>query len=373
MKRRRVVIAGGGTGGHFYPALVLAQTLQKRGWEPLLAVRKGDPALALLEIQSIPSAELDLRGMPRSGSPLELLRAGASFGWKLAAGLDRARRLLRDFEPAAVVGMGGYLSFPVTAAAALRRIPRAVHESNAVLGLANQACVSLGARLFWGLPPPPGTPGKLTGTPIRPALWTALEPAAARRELDLSPDRRTLLVFGGSQGAKGVNQAVPRACARLWGKHPESFQVLHLAGARDAVTVRAAYGRGPALVLDYLERMELAYGAADLVLCRAGASTLAELAALKKPSVLVPYPFAAARHQDANALLLESRGAAVMAAEEGLGERLAGVLEDLLFSKESSSRRGAMAEAFSALGLPPAPRAAEELADAVETLAETRS
>ena len=295
------MIAGGGTGGHFYPALVLAQTLQKRGWEPLIAVRKGDPALPLLEKESIPSAELDLRGMPRSGSPLELLRAGAAFGLKLASGFDRARRLLRDFAPAVAVGMGGYLSFPVTAAAAVRGIPRAVHESNAVLGLANRACVSLGARLFWGLPSREGTPGTLTGTPIRPALWTGLDPARARRELELSPDRATLLVFGGSQGAKGINQAVPRACARLWVKNPDAFQVLHLAGPRDAATVRAAYGRGPARVLESLERMELAYGAADLVVCRAGASTLAELAALKKPAILVPYPFAAARHQDERA------------------------------------------------------------------------
>lgn len=371
MNRRRAVIAGGGTGGHFYPALVLAKTLRRRGWETLIAVRMDDPALPVLERESMPSAEIDLHGLPRAGGTGALIKAGASFGLKLARALDRSRRLLRDFDPDATVGMGGYLSFPLAAASALRGIPRAVHESNAVLGLANRACLSLGARLFWGLPPPPGAPGRLTGTPIRPELWSCPEPGPSRRELGLDPALPTLLAFGGSQGARGINRAVPDACAAAW-RQGSRFQVLHLAGPREDPAVRSAYGKGQAVVFPYMERMDLAYGACDLVVCRSGASTLAELAALRKPAVLVPYPFAAARHQELNARLLESRGAARVALEDGGAvPGLAGALVDLLFSEGCASRRAAMAAAYESLALPAPARAAEELADAVETLVET--
>jgi UDP-N-acetylglucosamine--N-acetylmuramyl-(pentapeptide) pyrophosphoryl-undecaprenol N-acetylglucosamine transferase len=332
-----------------------------------MLVRAGDPALPRLEAQSIPAATLDLVGLPR--------RPGLSwavFGWKLAGALRLADRILRDFKPDVVVGMGGYLTFPAAASARRRGVPCAVHESNAMLGLANRACVALGAALLRGLPPVEGeSAGKLTGTPVRPGLWTSGDTQAARRALGLDEERKTVLIFGGSQGARGLNLQLPAALARTVPAVPGGVQVLHLAGAKSADEVTAAYAAAgcpnlSAKVLPYLDAMEKAYAAADLVVCRAGASTIAELACQKKPAVLVPFPHATGRHQDANARLLEKCAAARVVPEEELDSRLAGVLGDLLASKTSLRE---MSDAYGRLGLPCGADAVRSLTDAVERMA----
>ena len=367
---KRIVIAAGGTGGHFYPGLVLAKTLRERGWQPLMLVRRQDPAVAALEREGLASCEIDLSGLPRSPTPRVAL-----FAWKLLKSLASLRRILSDFQPQAVVGMGGYLSFPTVASAAGLRIPRAVHESNTVLGLANRLCLPLGARLFWGLPSAPGQPsGVLTGTPIRPALWRLAEAGAARQRLRLDAALRTILVFGGSQGARGLNTLAPRALAEAAKAAPGGLQVLHLAGSKEVEEVRLAYsGAGlKAEVLPYLEEMDQAYAAADLVVCRAGASTLAELGAQRKPAILVPYPSAAAGHQEVNARLFERIGAARVVLEKDSEEFLVPTLADLLSSEWGARRRLEMVQAYSSLGLPAPEHSAALLADAVEGLAQTR-
>ena len=347
---KRVVIAAGGTGGHFYPGLVLADTLRARGWEPLLLVRAGDPALAVLESKGIAAVEVDLKGLPRRPS-LDLLR----FPGKVVGAFVLVNRILRSFGPQAVVGMGGYLTFPALAAAAKRGIPRALHESNAVLGLANRMSLAFGAELFWGLPRQDGDGGTLTGTPIRPALWTALDAAAARRALGLDA-AATVLVFGGSQGARALNRLVPAALAKA--KTP---QVLHLSGPKEAAEVEAAYKTAglKATVLPYLEAMEQAYAAADVVICRSGASTLAELAAQRKRSVLIPFPHAAGNHQEINARVFERLGAAKVVLEQDIEASLEGQVRELLSGPEA---------AYPELGLPAPAKTAEALADAVERL-----
>jgi len=365
----RVVIAAGGTGGHFYPGLVLAQTLKQRGWQPLLLVRAGDPALPRLEAEGIPAATLDLKGFPRRPGP-----GWASFPWKLAGAWRLAGRILRDFEPRVVVGMGGYLTFPAVLAARLRGVPCAVHESNTVLGLANRASTALGAALWRGLPTARADDisGLLTGTPVRPAFWTGTDAASARRELGLDPGRPTVLVFGGSQGARGLNESVPAALGQAARSAPGQLQVLHLAGSKSTDAVSSAYaaaGSGLRVkVLPYLDAMEKGYGAADLVICRAGASTIAELAALRMPAVLVPYPHATGRHQDANARLLAEAGAARAVPEADLDSRLAAELSDLLTSVSARQRRQDMSNAYDRLQLPRAEQAVRNLADAVERL-----
>src|SRR3989338_1395215 len=164
-----------------------------------MIVRRGDQALPTLEKEGIPASEIDLTGLPRRISP-----AWPGFAFKLLGSLRLLRRILKDFHPDAVVGMGGYLTFPTVLSAALRGIPRAVHESNAVLGLANKMCGYFGAELFWGLPPAHGQ-GALFGTPIRPALHKHGQKVPARRALGLDESRLTVLVFGGSQGARSIN------------------------------------------------------------------------------------------------------------------------------------------------------------------------
>lgn len=357
---KRAVIAAGGTGGHFYPGLVTALALKKRGWEPLMVVRAADPALGELERAGIPALPVDLRGLPRRPGP-ELF----AFASKLFGSLGTLSRALKAFHPDLAVGMGGYLTFPLAFAARRRGVPCAVHESNAVLGLANAASVRLGARLFWGLPPADArAEGTVVGTPIRPALWTRAPAAQARRALGLDPERATVLAFGGSQGAAGLNAALPAALRSL------DAQVLHLAGKGKGDAARAAYAAAGvrAEVREYLEDMASAYGAADLVVCRAGASTLAELAAQRAPAVLVPYPHAAADHQDANARVLERAGAAVRLPERELAARLGPALGDLLDYNAGPARRAAMSAAYAKLGLPPADATTDGFVAALERM-----
>ncbi len=358
---KRVVIAAGGTCGHFYPGLVTAQALKARGWEPLMVVRVDDPAAAVLEREGIAYLPVDLRGLPRSLGP-ELF----AFASKLAGSLGTLSRALKAFQPDLAVGMGGYLTFPLVWAAGRRGVPRAVHESNAVLGLANAASQRLGAELFWGLPPAEtGAPGTVVGTPIRPALWARRPAAQSRRELGLAPERPTVLVFGGSQGAARINALLPAAVKTI----PDA-QVLHLAGKGKAEAASAAYAAAgvKAEVREYLDDMAAAYGAADAVVCRAGASTLAELAAQRAPAVLVPYPHAAADHQTANARVFERAGAALLLPEPALADRLGPALAELLDSSSGRARRETMSSSYAALGLPAADATVDGFVAALERM-----
>lgn len=350
---KRVIIAAGGTGGHFYPGLVAALELKARGWEPLVVVRKDDPAKARLEAAGLACLEVDLIGMPRK------LGLGLfSFAAKLAGSLRLMSRVTRDFKPALVVGMGGYLTFPVAYGAWRRGVPIALHESNAILGLANKAAIMFGAKIFWGLPPAEGN-GTVVGTPVRPALYGTRDAGDARRALGLDPGRKTVLVFGGSQGAKALNEGVPKAMKDAG----IDAQVLHLAGkGRSEETLQSYKSAGlTAIVLDYLEDMAAAYAAADVVVCRSGASTLAELAAQRKTAALVPYPHAAANHQDANARVFEKTGTARRIPETDLSDALGPCLADML--------KSSTAENFASLGLPPAERTTALFVDELEKLA----
>jgi UDP-N-acetylglucosamine--N-acetylmuramyl-(pentapeptide) pyrophosphoryl-undecaprenol N-acetylglucosamine transferase len=355
---KRILIAAGGTGGHFYPGISLAKTLRQKGWEALFIVRQDDPAKKTLEAEGFPYAEIPLQGMPRS------LRGWGRFAFGLAASLRLSFNIVSDFNPDLIAGMGGYLSFPAILAATLKRKPRLVHESNVLLGLSNQICAFLGAKLLRGLP---GEWGVLVGTPIRPSLWTPCDSATSKIALGLDLKIPTLLVFGGSQGARGVNLKVPEALKTLSEKFPNGFQVLHLSGNNSAI-VESVYQSTPfkVEVKSYFESMEQAYGAADLVLCRAGASTVAELCAQKKPAILVPFPAATANHQFENARVLEKAGAAVILPEEKILECLPSLIESLLLSKDAKEKRESMQEAYSRLALPVPAEAISRFADIIE-------
>ncbi|MFH1723350.1 MAG: UDP-N-acetylglucosamine--N-acetylmuramyl-(pentapeptide) pyrophosphoryl-undecaprenol N-acetylglucosamine transferase [Elusimicrobiota bacterium] len=372
----RIVVACGGTGGHFYPGYALARVLRSRGHEVLFVLRRQDPAARRLDCEHLPYAELDLHGLPRRPSVRWL-----SALWKLAGSLRLARNIMRAYRPGVAVATGGYLSAPVALAARLCGVPYVLHESNAVLGLANRLCAGGAEAVALSLPlrggPPRGVKTVVTGTPIREELWRRAGPARARLSLGLDPARRTLLVFGGSQGARALNEAAPEALKRFAGRHPDRLQVLHLSGPEHEGAVLAAYGKtaGPgsrglrAAVRGSLDRMGPAFAAADLALCRAGASTVAELAAQRVPAVLVPYPSATAGHQEANARVLEAAGAAQVLLEPELnGENLAARLEKLL-GEESAADLAAMAEAYGNLRLPEPSQSGRLLADVVEEAA----
>ena len=351
---KRVLIAAGGTGGHFYPGLVAAQTFKARGWEPLIVVKKDDPAKALLDKEDLAWTEVDLRGLPRGLSP----QTGI-FAVKLLGSLGLLSRAVRDFRPNLIVGMGGYLTFPAAYAAWRRGVPCALHESNSILGLANKASVMLGAKLFWGLPPTEG--GTLVGTPVRPELFTRKDAAASRKALGLDPSRPTVRIFGGSQGAQSLNTNMAGALKNT------GAQVLHLAGRNKSDETKAIYQRAgvAADVRDYLDDMASAYGAADLVVCRSGASTLSELVAQRLPAVLIPYPYAAADHQNANARVFETAGAAIRIEERELAQRLGPVLADLL---QSQTKRTGMSQAYDSLGLPQTEKTTKHFVDLLEAM-----
>jgi UDP-N-acetylglucosamine--N-acetylmuramyl-(pentapeptide) pyrophosphoryl-undecaprenol N-acetylglucosamine transferase len=365
VKAKRAVIASGGTGGHFYPGFALAQELRTRGWQTLFLVKKEDIARPALEEADFPYAELDMVSLPRSLNPL----AHASFWARFFSSLAMARRVMKDFRPDAVVGTGSYVAFPAILAARLAGVPVYIHESNAVFGLGNRIAAMFCTRAALGLPvrhdPAPGR-SSLTGTPVRKDFAALPGRAEARKALGLDPDRFTVLAFGGSQGAKRLNAAYAAALKGLKG----DVQSLHIAGRRNFDEVRSAYGaagleNAPGLKLfDYREDMPALYAAADLVVCRSGASTVAELALLAKPAVLVPLPTSAGDHQKHNALVLAAPGAA-LCVEEGndFDARLAAALRGL---SGDPGRAAAMAAAYPRAGIPDGLKAAGALADLLE-------
>jgi UDP-N-acetylglucosamine--N-acetylmuramyl-(pentapeptide) pyrophosphoryl-undecaprenol N-acetylglucosamine transferase len=328
----RVLIAGGGTGGHLFPGIAVAQELKQRLGAEVSFVGS--------------SYGIESRAVPRAGFPVDLLPIRGLLGegaagmlrafWRLPLSTVAAWRVLARRRPELVIGVGGYASFPAVVAALVRRIPVVLLEQNAKPGLTTRllarfarcVCVSMpqarealrGARVV------------VTGNPIRgfgasverSTAAGAFELAAARRDLGTSSPGFRLLVFGGSAGAHRLNQIVPEAARRVGRK----LAIVHQTGAADRAAVENAYRVAglEAEVHEFIDDMPREYARADLVVCRAGATTLAELTALGVPAILVPYPFAAADHQRWNAAALVDAGAAWMILDRDLDPEQLGAL-----------------------------------------------
>ena len=369
---KRILIASGGTGGHFYPGLALANALRARGgWEPVFLVKKGDIAIGPLQENYYPYAEMNMASLPRTLNPM----AHLSFLYKFASSLATCLRVLKDFKPVLVFGTGSYISFPAVLAAYLKGTPSMIHESNAKFGLGNRLCARFVSGTALGLPVkdnPFKSKSELTGTPIREVFSARTDPAQARARLELKEGEPVLLVFGGSQGARRLNRAAAAAIKKIK-EQGLAFQVVHLAGKGDHAGTLGFYSElglsgAPFLkILDYREDMGLLYAAADIICCRSGASTVAELLYLKKPSVLVPLPTSAGGHQLENARVLAEAGAAVIVEESpSFDEHLAIQLERLLGSPAEIKR---MRSAFTSLAYLPDPmRAPENIIKAMEKL-----
>ena len=278
-------------------------------------------------------------------------------------GIAVAARLIAAERPDAVVGMGSYASFAVVEAAVALRVPTLIHEQNAVAGRANRilgtqvqsVAMTFPAAARWF---PPGR-SVVTGLPVRDGIGQA-DKLWARRELGLSVEAPVLLVLGGSQGARSLNECVSRALDRWLSA---GVQVLHICGKAHYDGAAAGARRGY-VVLPYTERMDLAYAAADVVLCRAGAGTLSELAVCGLPSVLVPYPFAADDHQAANARVFADNGAAEVLSDWAVQQ---GEAEHVILRMLSKPKQlGSMAEQARKLARP---RAAEAICELVGALA----
>lgn len=347
----RLIIAGGGTGGHLYPGIAVAREALARGCETLfIGTDKG----------------IEARVLPKEGFKLKTVRAGKFKGVGMAErvraiggvplSVMSAAGIIRGFRPQAVLGVGGYASFPAVAAAKMLGLPVVIQEQNAYPGLTNRILGKFANSIALGFMEgekffPEGR-SVFTGNPIRSALL-GVEREAALKAFGLKQGLTTVLVFGGSAGAHRINKGIADALPLVNGMKG-SVQFIHQTGEKDSQMVEAAYGeRGfTASVLPFIYDMAGAYACADLVVCRSGALTLAELTALGKPALLIPYPHAANNHQEANARALEKANAAkVLLDGEATGERLAGEIQALLGDKAALS---GMAARCRGLGRPDA-------------------
>lgn len=358
----RVVIAGGGTAGHVNPALALAHALESDEVS-FIGTERG------LEARMVPEHGFRFRSIEVAGFDRAKPYAFPAVAMRAAGAIRHSRALLAQVRPDVVVGMGGYVSLPVALAARSRRIPLVLHEQNIVLGLANRVTKSFATRVAVSFEETLTTAGRRavhTGNPIAADLAHLdrdAARAAAYEQFDLSPDRRTILIFGGSLGARTLN-AAGYELAIDW-KDRTDVQIFHISG-RQGLMVMGSSPPDVSGVLrhaDYVEDMKLAYAVADLAICRGGATTVAELCATGLPAVIVPYPHHRDRQQEHHGRVLEAAGAAVVVPDaETTGLRLGAVADELL----SSDRLDRMAAAARSLGRP---EAANELARVVREAA----
>jgi UDP-N-acetylglucosamine--N-acetylmuramyl-(pentapeptide) pyrophosphoryl-undecaprenol N-acetylglucosamine transferase len=348
---QRIMVAGGGTGGHLFPGLAVVEELRRR--------------VPGLEVRFVGTARgIEARILPGRGEALELLKVTPLKGQGLGArfkslariptAMKEASSLLRDFEPDLVLGVGGYASGPVLMSASLSGRPTAILEQNVHVGMTNRILARFVDRAYIAFEQTEQVFGKkksrLTGNPVRQEFVEHARLAIADPE-GFESRARTVLVLGGSQGARKLNEDVPRALARA-GISGRDLEVVHQTGESMREEVEATYRELGirAKVVTFIDEIARAYSNAALVVARAGATTLAELCAIGRPSILIPFPFAADDHQAKNAMALEEQRASICVREsdlDGLGELIGGLLDD-------PAKRQAMARAARDHGRPDA-------------------
>ena len=352
---RRVLVAGGGTAGHVFPAVAVARELTRIADIEPVFVGVSDR----LEAQLVPDAGFRLHTVDAVSVPRKLSPALLRLPSALRRAVKQVERIAEKEGAQAAVTFGGYVSFPTSWAAHRRGLPLVLHEQNAVPGMANRVAARWAYRIAVSFP---GSADRfrrkercaVTGNPVREEILTLdrdARRAEARQRFGLDPDRPTLLVFGGSQGARALNRAIVDAHAH-WGD--TDIQILHAAGrglypeAASAWEQARATDPGPTVrVLDFIDDMCDAYAAADVVVCRSGATSIAELTTLGIPAVLVPYPHATGDHQRLNAEALENTGGAISVPDDELdADRLLAEVRPLLDDPEAHARMVAASRAF---------------------------
>ncbi len=357
-----VVIACGGTGGHLFPGIAVAEELVKRGRAVVLLISekeidaKASQGYGHLRFEQLPSV-----AMPRPWSPKM-----ASFLLRFSRGLRVTSRLIREIDAGCVLGMGGFTSTAPLMAGRWAKCQGLIHESNAIPGRANRLNARYAhlALVGWEACVGHFAPGKakVVGTPVRPAFFQLPDQAAAREKFGLDPQAFTIMVMGGSQGARGINEAV---CASLphFAGHP--IQFLHFSGKADREMVVQAYAASDLRhhVSEFCSAMDWAYAASDFSVCRSGASSLTEMSVVGLPGLLVPFPYAADDHQTRNAEVFAAQDASILVQQRELQpDRLAatvlGIAADPAKLQTMASRMRAMAPID----------AAKKVADLIEQL-----
>lgn len=353
MSTRPVLIAAGGTGGHVYPGLAVADALKKREIPVIWVGTFYGLEARVIPEANVPFAPLSIRGLRGNGMLGWLLAP-----WRITRALLKALLVLRQYRPRVVLGLGGYVAGPVGVAAWLLRRPLVIHEQNAIAGMTNRWLSHLATRVLTGLGAdfPSARQTLDTGNPIRRELTEDDDPIT--RYAHRQGQRPRVLVLGGSLGARSLNQVMPAAFAR-WpaDQRPE---IIHQAGEKTVVDARLAYAKAgvEADVRVFIEDMQTVYAWADLVVCRAGALTVSELAAVGVAALLVPFPYAVDDHQTANAqFLVNVQAAQLMPDAELEPEAVFARLQPLL------ANRSQLAEMASRARRLAQPRAAERVVD----------
>ncbi len=312
----KVLIAGGGTGGHVYPALAIVEELRRR--DQLLLVqwigKKNSLEEKICAQNGIPFRSIPILGWPRKGYISKLITLSA-----LAISIIRSYQVIRRFQPQVVIGVGGYASFPPVWCAQKLGIPTVLHEQNSKMGLANKMLAKNADKIFLSFPliETPDDEEKatnenskyiLTGNPVRLSFINPPSKEIAREKLGLKQDLFTVLFMGGSQGARVINQNVKEILNAM---EPFEFQIIWLTGKGDYEQYQEYTSTSKTIlkIFPYSDDMATLMASADLIVSRAGASTLAEITAMGKPSILIPYPYATDNHQEFNARMIQSAGA----------------------------------------------------------------
>lgn len=354
----RVIVSGGGTGGHIYPALTLIHAIQKKckDFKVLYVGTKVG-----LEADIVPKAGIDFETIRVRGLERKLSMENVTTIVQSVQSLWTARKIVKSFAPDLAIGTGGYVCGPILLAASLLKVPTMIQEQNVIPGITNKILSKFVDRIAVGYEAAalhfPAAKAIYTGNPIRSDVMTA-DRTEALKALGLQEGKKTILISGGSRGARSINQAMLGVHKHFAGR--DGVQLLHVTGKNEYNAVLEKLQRqsidlagcGNIMIKPYLYDMPKALAAADLAVFRAGAIGLAELTARGIPSILIPYPYAAENHQEHNALALKRAGAAEMVLDRDLNaEKLIGFLEDLL-CKEGKLLE--MAKASKALGRPEA-------------------
>lgn len=325
----RIILAGGGTGGHIFPAIAIANAIrqQRPGAEILFVGAKGK-----MEMEKVPQAGYNIQGIDIAGFDRSSLFKNITLPFKLITSFAQVKKIISAFKPDAAVGVGGYSSFPVLRHAQNKGIPTFIHESNSFAGKSNMMLGKRATKIFVASEGMekffPAAKIVITGNPVRRAIVNSTATRdEALRFFNLDPHKKTILAVGGSLGARSINEIMARHVAEL-----QSLN-LQLIWQTGKTTARQYIERGRpsknVWVDDFIQEMDKAYAAADVVISRAGAMSVAELSVAKKPVVFVPYPLAAEDHQTVNAKYLVDRNAALMVKDSEVSAKLFGTITKL--------------------------------------------
>jgi UDP-N-acetylglucosamine--N-acetylmuramyl-(pentapeptide) pyrophosphoryl-undecaprenol N-acetylglucosamine transferase len=325
----KIIIAGGGTGGHIFPAIAIANALKKKepGIDILFVGAKGK-----MEMEKVPQAGYKIEGLNIAGFNRSSLIKNIGLPFKLVKSFFQVRSIIKKFKPDAVIGVGGYSSFPVLRVAQAKGISTFIHESNSFAGKSNILLGKKANKVFVATDGMekffPQDKIVITGNPVRTAI---LQSTITRTEgikfFSLNENKKTVLVFGGSLGARSINEAIDKSLDELLNA---GLQLIWQTGKPYAEKAKErAVGKNSVWVNEFITQMEYAYAAADVVVSRSGAMTVAELCVSKKPVLFVPYPFAAEDHQTANAMQLVNKNAALMVKDSEAKQKLVPMIIDL--------------------------------------------